>query len=100
MTKTVLDKVMSAYVNNSTQNTLSKKQLGQLSSNCTNNSITLYELGHKYNGLVHVIKPEMVITPLRLTTNCGASHASLQVAFGTIAFGNSTNQVAQVFSNQ
>ena len=47
----------------SMQETLSKKQLEQLSTNCAENSITLYELGHKYNGIVHAMTPELGITP-------------------------------------
>ena len=42
---------------------LSKKQLQQLSENCAKNGITLYELGHKYNGIVHVMAPPSVTVP-------------------------------------
>ena len=41
---------------------LSRRQLEQLSENCKKNGITLYELGHKYNGIVHVMAPELGIT--------------------------------------
>jgi len=79
---------------------LSRKQLAQLSENCKNNNITLYELGHKYNGIVHVMAPELGITQPGMTMVCGDSHTSTHGAFGTIAFGIGTSQVAQVFASQ
>ena len=82
------------------QDELSKKQLEQLTTNCTKNGITLYELGHKFNGIVHVIAPELGITLPGMTIVCGDSHTSTHGAFGTIAFGIGTSQVAQVFASQ
>lgn len=79
---------------------LSRKQLKQLSENCKKNNITLYELGHKYNGIVHVMAPELGITQPGMTIVCGDSHTSTHGAFGTIAFGIGTSQVAQVFASQ
>ena len=79
---------------------LSRKQLAQLSKNCNKNNITLYELGHKYNGIVHVMAPELGITQPGMTMVCGDSHTSTHGAFGTIAFGIGTSQVAQVFASQ
>ena len=79
---------------------LSRKQLQQLSENCKKNKITLYNLGHQYNGIVHVIAPELGITQPGMTMVCGDSHTSTHGAFGTIAFGIGTSQVAQVFASQ
>lgn len=79
---------------------LSRKQLAQLSENCKKNNITLYELGHKYNGIVHVMAPELGVTQPGLTMVCGDSHTSTHGAFGAIAFGIGTSQVAQVFASQ
>ena len=79
---------------------LSRKQLAQLSENCRKNNITIYELGHKYNGIVHVMAPELGITQPGMTMVCGDSHTSTHGAFGTIAFGIGTSQVAQVFASQ
>jgi len=79
---------------------LSRHQLEQLAKNCAENNITLYELGHKYNGIVHVIAPELGITQPGMTMVCGDSHTSTHGAFGTIAFGIGTSQVAQVFASQ
>jgi 3-isopropylmalate/(R)-2-methylmalate dehydratase large subunit len=79
---------------------LSRKQLEQLSENCKKNNITLYELGHKYNGIVHVMAPELGVTQPGITMVCGDSHTSTHGAFGAIAFGIGTSQVAQVFASQ
>ncbi len=79
---------------------LSRNQLQQLSKNCKKNNITLYDLGHKYNGIIHVIAPELGITQPGMTIVCGDSHTSTHGAFGTIAFGIGTSQVAQVFASQ
>jgi len=79
---------------------LSRKQLEQLSINCKENNIQLYDLGHKNNGIVHVIAPELGITQPGMTMVCGDSHTSTHGAFGTIAFGIGTSQVAQVFASQ
>ncbi|MEL6811227.1 MAG: aconitase family protein, partial [Bacteroidota bacterium] len=79
---------------------LSRNQLKQLSANCKKNGITLYELGHQYNGIVHVMAPELGITQPGMTIVCGDSHTSTHGAFGSIAFGIGTSQVAQVFASQ
>jgi len=79
---------------------LSRKQLEQLTKNCRENNITLYGLGHKYNGIVHVMAPELGLTQPGMTIVCGDSHTSTHGAFGSIAFGIGTSQVAQVFASQ
>ncbi|RAV29338.1 3-isopropylmalate dehydratase large subunit [Sinomicrobium soli] len=79
---------------------LSRNQLEQLTTNCEKHGITLYGLGHKYQGIVHVMAPELGITQPGMTMVCGDSHTSTHGAFGTIAFGIGTSQVAQVFASQ
>jgi 3-isopropylmalate/(R)-2-methylmalate dehydratase large subunit len=82
------------------QDALSRKQVAQLSENCEKHDVTLYGLGHPYQGIVHVIGPELGITQPGMTMVCGDSHTSTHGAFGTIAFGIGTSQVAQVFASQ
>ena len=79
---------------------LSRNQLAQLTKNCDQHGITLYGLGHENNGIVHVMAPELGITQPGMTMVCGDSHTSTHGAFGTIAFGIGTSQVAQVFASQ
>ena len=82
------------------QDALSRKQVEQLTENCKKHGVTLYGLGHKYQGIVHVMAPELGITQPGMTMVCGDSHTSTHGAFGTIAFGIGTSQVAQVFASQ
>lgn len=79
---------------------LSRKQLKELTQNCEENDITLYGLGHPYNGIVHVMAPELGITQPGMTIVCGDSHTSTHGAFGAIAFGIGTSQVTQAFASQ
>lgn len=82
------------------QDTLSRKQVSQLSKNCEEYGVELFGLGHPYQGIVHVIGPELGVTQPGMTMVCGDSHTSTHGAFGTIAFGIGTSQVAQVFASQ
>ena len=79
---------------------LSRKQLEQLAKNCKANNIEFFGLGHENNGIVHVMAPELGITKPGMTIVCGDSHTSTHGAFGAIAFGIGTSQVAQVFASQ
>lgn len=79
---------------------LSKFQVDQLIENCTKHGIELYGLGHPYQGIVHVIGPELGITQPGMTIVCGDSHTSTHGAFGSIAFGIGTSEVEMVFASQ
>ena len=82
------------------QDALSRKQVSQLSKNCEEYGVELFGLGHPFQGIVHVIGPELGVTQPGMTMVCGDSHSSTHGAFGTIAFGIGTSQVAQVFASQ
>lgn len=79
---------------------LSRFQVDMLTKNCKEFGIELYGLGHPYQGIVHVIGPELGITQPGKTIVCGDSHTSTHGAFGTIAFGIGTSQVEQVLATQ
>lgn len=79
---------------------LSKKQVDTLTSNCKEFGVPLYGLGHKKQGIVHVIGPEQGLTKPGMTIVCGDSHTSTHGAFGCIAFGIGTSQVEQVMATQ
>lgn len=82
------------------QDPLSALQVDQLAVNCKENNITYYGLGHPYQGIVHIIAPELGVTQPGMSMVCGDSHTSTHGAFGAIAFGIGTSQVAQVFASQ
>ena len=79
---------------------LSRMQVEQLIENCEKFDIDLYGLGHPYQGIVHVIGPELGITQPGMTIVCGDSHTSTHGAFGSIAFGIGTSEVEMVFASQ
>jgi len=79
---------------------LSRRQVEALKQNCAEHGIELYGLGHPYQGIVHVIGPELGITQPGMTIVCGDSHTSTHGAFGAIAFGIGTTEVEMVLATQ
>jgi len=79
---------------------LSAKQLKALEDNSKEHGIVHWGLGHRNNGIVHVIGPEIGITLPGATIVCGDSHTSTHGAFGAIAFGIGTSEVEMVLSTQ
>jgi 3-isopropylmalate/(R)-2-methylmalate dehydratase large subunit len=79
---------------------LSANQLKTLEKNSKKFGISYWGLGHKKNGIVHVIGPEYGITLPGATIVCGDSHTSTHGAFGAIAFGIGTSEVEMVLSTQ
>ena len=79
---------------------LSRKQVEMLVQNCSEFGIELYGLGHPYQGIVHVIGPELGVTLPGMTIVCGDSHTSTHGAFGTIAFGIGTSEVEMALATQ
>jgi 3-isopropylmalate/(R)-2-methylmalate dehydratase large subunit len=79
---------------------LSRIQVQQLIENCKKHDIELYGLGHPFQGIVHVIGPELGITQPGMTIVCGDSHTSTHGAFGAVAFGIGTSEVEMVFASQ
>ncbi len=79
---------------------LSRSQVDKLTENCQKYGIELYGLGHPRQGIVHIIGPELGLTLPGTTIVCGDSHTSTHGAFGAVAFGIGTSQVAQVMASQ
>ena len=79
---------------------LGRLQVETLKINCAEHNIQLYGLGHPFQGIVHVIGPELGITQPGMTIVCGDSHTSTHGAFGAIAFGIGTSEVEMVFASQ
>ena len=79
---------------------LSRIQVQKLSDNCKKYGINFYGLNHPYQGIVHVIGPELGMTKPGMTIVCGDSHTATHGAFGTIAFGIGTSEVEMVLASQ
>jgi 3-isopropylmalate/(R)-2-methylmalate dehydratase large subunit len=79
---------------------LSRFQVNKLKENCETYGVPMYGLNHPFNGIVHVIGPELGITQPGMTIVCGDSHTSTHGAFGSIAFGIGTSEVEMVLATQ
>jgi 3-isopropylmalate/(R)-2-methylmalate dehydratase large subunit len=79
---------------------LSRSQVNKLTKNCNNHGITIYGLNHPYQGIVHVIGPELGLTQPGMTIVCGDSHTATHGAFGSVAFGIGTSEVEMVLATQ
>lgn len=75
-------------------------QMKTLIQNCKESGITLYDIKHPDQGIVHVIAPELGITQPGMTLVCGDSHTSTHGAFGALAFGIGTSEVEHVLATQ
>ncbi|MBL4953627.1 3-isopropylmalate dehydratase large subunit [Neobacillus sp. YIM B02564] len=79
---------------------ISKKQIDTLKQNCQEFGVTLADINHPDNGIVHVIGPELGLTQPGKTIVCGDSHTSTHGAFGALAFGIGTSEVEHVLATQ
>ncbi|MFW5703819.1 MAG: 3-isopropylmalate dehydratase large subunit [Patescibacteria group bacterium] len=79
---------------------LSRRQVEMLKQNCADFGVELFGLGHPWQGIVHIIGPQLGVTQPGMTIVCGDSHTSTHGAFGSIAFGIGTSEVEQVLATQ
>ncbi len=75
-------------------------QLRALAINCKDFGIELFDMGHKNQGIAHVIGPELGLTLPGTIIVCGDSHTATHGAFGALAFGIGTSEVEHVFATQ
>lgn len=78
----------------------SKIQIETLTRNCREFGITIFDIDSPYQGIVHVIGPELGFTLPGTTIVCGDSHTSTHGAFGAFAFGIGTTEVEHVLATQ
>jgi 3-isopropylmalate/(R)-2-methylmalate dehydratase large subunit len=79
---------------------IAAKQLAQLDTNCTEFGIPLLGIHSAWQGIVHVIGPELGLTQPGMTVVCGDSHTATHGAFGALAFGIGTSEVEHVLATQ
>ncbi|HHQ4767220.1 3-isopropylmalate dehydratase large subunit [Aeromonas veronii] len=79
---------------------MARIQMETLADNCKAFGVRLYDLNHKYQGIVHVMGPELGITLPGTTIVCGDSHTATHGAFGSLAFGIGTSEVEHVMATQ
>jgi 3-isopropylmalate/(R)-2-methylmalate dehydratase large subunit len=76
------------------------RQIAELERNAAAAGIELFGLHDARRGIVHVIGPELGLTQPGMTIVCGDSHTSTHGAFGTLAFGIGSTEVAHVLATQ
>ncbi|GKX56257.1 3-isopropylmalate dehydratase large subunit [Leminorella grimontii] len=79
---------------------MARIQMQELIKNCKEFNVSLYDLNHPYQGIVHVIGPEQGMTLPGMTIVCGDSHTATHGAFGSLAFGIGTSEVEHVLATQ
>jgi len=79
---------------------MAELMLQHLERNAHDFGITFLGLESGKQGIVHVVGPELGVTQPGTVIVCGDSHTSTHGAFGAIAFGIGTTQVACVLATQ
>ncbi|WP_127957395.1 3-isopropylmalate dehydratase large subunit [Serratia microhaemolytica] len=79
---------------------MARIQMQELMKNCAEFGVSLYDLNHPLQGIVHVIGPEQGLTLPGMTIVCGDSHTATHGAFGALAFGIGTSEVEHVLATQ
>jgi 3-isopropylmalate/(R)-2-methylmalate dehydratase large subunit len=79
---------------------VSRAQMETLRRNCEETGITCFGVGHRWQGIVHVIGPELGLTLPGTVIVCGDSHTATHGAFGAFALGIGTSEVEHVLATQ
>ncbi|HEU4664873.1 MAG TPA: 3-isopropylmalate dehydratase large subunit [Dokdonella sp.] len=75
-------------------------QVEALRRNAAKHAIELFDFDGDTRGIVHVVGPELGLTQPGMTIVCGDSHTATHGAFGALAFGIGTSEVAHVLATQ
>ncbi len=81
-------------------NPATRAQVEKLLANCQRHGITVHGWDSPHRGIVHVMAPELGHTQPGMTIVCGDSHTSTHGAFGALAFGIGSTEVAHVLATQ
>lgn len=79
---------------------LSAAQMLTLARNARDFGLTLFDLYSPFQGIVHVVMPELGLTIPGVTIACGDSHTCTHGAFGALALGIGTSEGEHVFATQ
>jgi len=79
---------------------VSKNQVDTLDKNAKDFGVQYFPMGHKKNGIIHVVGPENGLSLPGMTIVCGDSHTSTHGAMGAVAFGIGTSEVEMVLATQ
>ena len=79
---------------------ISEEMFSHIENNTKNNGIKFFRPAPAEQGVIHIVGPEEGVTQPGMTVACGDSHTATHGAFGAIAFGIGTSQVADVLATQ
>jgi 3-isopropylmalate/(R)-2-methylmalate dehydratase large subunit len=78
------------------KDSIARNQIDRLRQNAREHEILFYDFDSAHQGIVHVVGPELGLTQPGMTIVCGDSHTSTHGAFGAMAFGIGTSELAYV----
>jgi 3-isopropylmalate/(R)-2-methylmalate dehydratase large subunit len=79
---------------------MAEAMLGALEANTAEHGIRFFGLDSDFQGIVHILGPELALSQPGMTIACGDSHTATHGAVGAIAFGIGTSQVRDVLATQ
>lgn len=79
---------------------MSAAQMRALARNASEFGITLFDYYSPWQGIVHIIAPELGLTLPGITLVCGDSHTCTHGAFGALALGIGTSEGEHVLATQ
>lgn len=68
--------------------------------NCESHGIELLDIDHPWQGIVHVVSPELGIALPGVTLVCGDSHTATSGGIGAYAWGIGTSEIEHVLATQ
>jgi 3-isopropylmalate/(R)-2-methylmalate dehydratase large subunit len=77
-----------------------KRMVTSVAVNGAETGVTVFDIGDRRNGIVHVVGPEQGLTLPGMTLVCGDSHTSTHGALGCLAFGIGSSEVTHVMATQ
>ena len=77
-----------------------RSMVEDLASHTREAGVTLFDLGDKRQGIVHVVGPEQGLSQPGMIIVCGDSHTATHGAMGGLAFGVGASEVAHVLATQ
>jgi len=69
-------------------------------ANCAAHNIELIDVDHPWQGIVHIVSPELAIALPGATLVCGDSHTATSGGVGAYAWGIGTSEVEHVLATQ
>jgi 3-isopropylmalate/(R)-2-methylmalate dehydratase large subunit len=79
---------------------LAEAMMQALERNTREHGIRFFGLESEYQGIVHIIGPELGLSQPGMVIACGDSHTATHGALGSLAFGIGTSQIRDVLATQ